>query len=270
MARSGPLLTEAQWKKIAPLLPKPPQQRNGGRPWIENRRVLEGILWILRSGARWQDLPEKYPASFDLLAAAAGLGGAGRVAEYLASISERVERAPAIEVERIVFGRQFCSGEKRGSGVGKTKRGKGTKWMVVVDGAGVPLGDHLHSASPAEVRLAETTLATIRIGRRHRAGRPRQKPVRVIADKAYDSDPLRKRLRQRGIELICPHRRIAFAGDARRSSAAAIQAALDRRTHHWLVGKLPALGRPLRPLAPIYRAFFHIACFMIVLRRVVQ
>ena len=61
MARTGPLLTETQWKKIAPLLPKPPKHRRGGRPWIKNRRVLEGILWILRSGARWQDLPEKYP-----------------------------------------------------------------------------------------------------------------------------------------------------------------------------------------------------------------
>jgi len=61
MARSRPLLTEAQWQKIAPLLPKPSQHRKGGRPWIANRRVLEGILWILRSGARWQDLPEKYP-----------------------------------------------------------------------------------------------------------------------------------------------------------------------------------------------------------------
>jgi transposase len=61
MARSGPLLTEAQWKKIAPLLPKPPKQRQGSRPWIENRRVLEGILRILRSGARWQDFPEEYP-----------------------------------------------------------------------------------------------------------------------------------------------------------------------------------------------------------------
>ncbi|MHB8413405.1 MAG: IS5/IS1182 family transposase, partial [Candidatus Acidiferrales bacterium] len=41
MARSGPLLTEAQGKEIAPLLPQPPKPRNGGRPWIENRRVLE-------------------------------------------------------------------------------------------------------------------------------------------------------------------------------------------------------------------------------------
>src|SRR6058998_3557636 len=37
------------------------KHRKGGRPWIENRRVLEGILWILRSEARWQDLPEKFP-----------------------------------------------------------------------------------------------------------------------------------------------------------------------------------------------------------------
>ncbi|MCL6567207.1 MAG: transposase [Acidobacteriia bacterium] len=79
--------------------------------------------------------------------------------------------------------------------------------MVVVDGQGLPLGGHLHSASPAEVRLAETTLATIRVGRRHHPGRPRQKPERVIADRAYDSDPLRFRLRRRGIELICPYKK---------------------------------------------------------------
>jgi transposase len=64
MARASPLLAEAQWKKMAPLLPQPLQHRWGGRPWVENRRVLEGILWILRSGARWQDLPEKYPHGF--------------------------------------------------------------------------------------------------------------------------------------------------------------------------------------------------------------
>ena len=56
MARQR-LLSERQWEKIAPLLPR---QRNRGRPWADNRKVLEGILWILRTGARWVDLPEEY------------------------------------------------------------------------------------------------------------------------------------------------------------------------------------------------------------------
>ncbi|MEE8200450.1 MAG: transposase [Candidatus Acidoferrales bacterium] len=78
--------------------------------------------------------------------------------------------------------------------------------MVVVDGQGLPLGNHLHRASPAEVRLAEVTLATIRVPARGRSGRPRQKPERVIADKGYDSDPLRRRLQRRRIEVTCPHK----------------------------------------------------------------
>ena len=102
-------------------------------------------------------------------------------------------------------GRQFRPGEKRGSAVGKTKRGKGTKWMVLVDGQGLPLGVRLESASPAEVTLADATLAEVRVPRRR--GRPRQRPKRVIADRGYDSDPLRERGKKRGIELIAPYRK---------------------------------------------------------------
>jgi len=96
---------------------------------------------------------------------------------------------------RVLPGRQLRSGEKRGSAVGKTKRGKGTKWMVLVDGQGLPLGVRLESASPGEATLAEATLQEVRVPRRK--GRPRQKPKRVIADRAYDSDPLRERLKKR-------------------------------------------------------------------------
>ncbi len=66
--------------------------------------------------------------------------------------------------------------------------------MVLADGEGVPLRVRLESASPAEVTLAEATLAEIRVPRPK--GRPRQKPERVIADRGFDSDPLRQRLKQ--------------------------------------------------------------------------
>src|ERR671918_1175853 len=102
---------------------------------------------------------------------------------------------------------QLYPGEKGGSKVGTTKRGKGTKWMVLVDSAGTPLGAYLDAASPAEVTLLEKTLKTVAVGRPGTPGRPRKRPQRLIADRGYDSNPLRARLARRGIEPIIPARR---------------------------------------------------------------
>ena len=57
-----PFLSNKQWQRIEPLLPKLAKSKRGGRPWAENRAVLEGILWILRTGARWKDMPGEYPS----------------------------------------------------------------------------------------------------------------------------------------------------------------------------------------------------------------
>jgi transposase len=55
-------LTERQWRLIAPLLPKPKVRRDGrGRPWRDPRDVMNGVLWIMRTGAPWSDLPPRYP-----------------------------------------------------------------------------------------------------------------------------------------------------------------------------------------------------------------
>lgn len=53
-------LTDAQWAQIAPLLP--PQKPRTGRPSEDHRQVLNGMLWILRTGAPWEDLPARYGA----------------------------------------------------------------------------------------------------------------------------------------------------------------------------------------------------------------
>ena len=62
MARKQVLLTDEQWEKIEPLLPKRKKNKKGGRPPRDNREVLEGILWVLQTGARWKDLPSEYPS----------------------------------------------------------------------------------------------------------------------------------------------------------------------------------------------------------------
>jgi len=53
-------LTDEQWEVLKPSIPVPPRRADGrGRPWRDSRAVLNGILWILRTGAQWQDLPAR-------------------------------------------------------------------------------------------------------------------------------------------------------------------------------------------------------------------
>ena len=54
-------LTEAQWEKLKPLLAPKRRSDGRGRPWRDARVVLNGVLWVLRTGAPWHDLPECYP-----------------------------------------------------------------------------------------------------------------------------------------------------------------------------------------------------------------
>jgi|SRR5690606_22446699 transposase len=61
-SRSLVRLTDAQWEAIRPHLPVVPNGPRGGRPRADDRSCFEGILWVLRSGARWKDLPSEYPS----------------------------------------------------------------------------------------------------------------------------------------------------------------------------------------------------------------
>lgn len=69
--------------------------------------------------------------------------------------------------------------------------------MAIADGSGLPIAVHIESASPHEVRLVEATLDCRFL---------EAQPERLIGDKAYDSDRLDDRLRERGIEMIAPNR----------------------------------------------------------------
>lgn len=51
-------LTDQQWERLSPLLP--PQRPAIGRPALDHRKVIDGILWVLKSGGAWRDLPERY------------------------------------------------------------------------------------------------------------------------------------------------------------------------------------------------------------------
>jgi transposase len=132
--------------------------------------------------------------------------------------------------------------------------------MVVVDGQGVPISCRLASASPAEVKLAEDAVDHIKLMHPWR--------LKLIADRAYDSDGLRKSLITRGIDLICPHRR----GRVRPPTQDGRK--LRRYKRRWKVERTFAWLQSFRRLLvrhehrlDAYRAFFHLACAVITLRR---
>jgi len=131
--------------------------------------------------------------------------------------------------------------------------------MVVVDGQGIPLGSQLTSASPAEVKLCESTLAAMPLG----SGPLR----RLILDRGYDCDGLRQRLQAQGIQMICPHRRGRVRAPTQDGRA------LRRYRRRWKIERTIAwLGNWRRltvryeRLLIVYSAFFHLACLLITLR----
>ena len=142
--------------------------------------------------------------------------------------------------------------------------------MVVVDGQGVPLGSQLTSASPGEATLAEATLDAISVPRGG-SGRPQKRPLRIIADRGYDSDPLRWRLLRRGVLLISPHRknrRKPSLNDGRTLRRFRKRWKVER-TFAWLGNYRRLVVRYDRTLS-MYQAFFHIACALITLRSLLK
>src|SRR5437868_4048194 len=55
-------VSDQLWERVRPHLPVRRAQPQGGRPWVDDRECLEGVLWVLRSGARWRDLPIDLPS----------------------------------------------------------------------------------------------------------------------------------------------------------------------------------------------------------------
>jgi len=199
----------------------------------------------------------------------AALDAGRHLGEVVAGLSGPTPGAGADSVGRVLCRRHLRTRQKGGPKVGKTKRGKGTKLMVLVDGAGTPLGLHVAAASPAEVTLLEATLANVRVARAHRAGRPRQRPTRLIADRGYDSNAVRAALDTRGIQPLIPARsnnRRATHQDGR---------CLRRYRRRWIVERSNAWLYNFRRLvvryersAEIYTALVHLACALITLKRV--
>jgi transposase len=131
--------------------------------------------------------------------------------------------------------------------------------MVLVDAHGTPLSADIHSASHHDVNLIEPLL-------QHR--KLRRRLDRLVYDTAADSDPLRARLRARGIELICPHR------SNRKRPKTQDGRALRRYKRRWKIERTNSWLQNFRRLvvryehrADLFQGFVSLACLYITLQK---
>jgi transposase len=250
-------LTDEQWAVVERVLRPQRREDNRGRPWHDTRAVLNGVFWVLGTGAQWRELPEKYPPYQTCHRRFQQWIRSGKLEETLKMLARHLHERGRLNLEEAFVDATFASAKKRGLAVGPTRRGKGTKIVAVAADNSLPLAVSVQSASPAECQLVEEVLAVSFLD---------ELPARLIGDKAYDSDPLDTKLAEDyGIELIAPNRRNrSRTQDGRK---------LRRYRKRWKVERLFAWMHNFRRLVTRWEyhienflGFVHLACLHLLLR----
>ncbi len=113
MARSTPrVVTDKLWERVQPLLPARRPQPKGGRPWADDRECLEGILWVLRSGARWRDLPIDLPSPSTCWRRLQEWAGEGCLDDIQAAVLQELDALGRIDWSQLVADATFVRAKK--------------------------------------------------------------------------------------------------------------------------------------------------------------
>src|SRR5215472_7004820 len=199
------LVTDALWERIQPLLPPPAPRRFRfpGRKPLDYRKILTGILFVLKTGIAWEDLPAEL-----------GCGCGKTCREYLkrwhqagvwtklhAVLLAELNGADQIDWRRAIIDASFAKAPEGGEDTGPspTDRSKsGSKHHVLTDAQGIPLAAKVTAANVNEVtQLLPLVDAVPPVG--GKPGHPRRRPESLYGDRGYASEPKRKQLRERGI-----------------------------------------------------------------------
>ncbi len=192
-------ITDEQWERIRHHFPEEsgPPGRRGGPP-VPARDILDAVLWILHAGAPWHMLPQCYPNCKTVHRRYQNWVREKVLEGILEDLLSELREQGVVGGSEAYIDASFARAKGGGAGVGNTKSGKGVKIMAVVDRCGLPLSLCTHAANRHEVKLVQLTLDLVFSG---------EKPANLVGDKAYDSDPLDRELREQGVEMIAPHRK---------------------------------------------------------------
>ncbi|MFE0256191.1 IS5 family transposase [Streptomyces sp. NPDC059010] len=274
------------WDRIEPLMPADPVR---GRRWADHRRTLEAIAWKYRTSSPWRDLPDEL-GSFQtahkrlirwaidgtwemILAAVLAAADADDDIDWTVSVDSTVVRAHQHAAGALKKGRPTPASADHA--LGRSRGGLSTKIHLAADGRARPLAFTVTAGQAGDAPAFETVMARIRVPRRG-PGRPRTRPLAVLADRAYSSRAIRSHLRRRGIRAVIPQPSDQIGHRLRRGQLGGRPPGFDseaykqRNTVERCINRLKqwrGLATRTDKLAIAYQAALHLAGILIWTRR---
>jgi transposase len=185
-------LTDYEWATIKPFLPNKPR----GVPRVNDRRVLNGIFWVLRSGAPWRDLPDNfgpYTTCYNRFVRWRRAGVWGGIMNTLAATHDAAVQMIDTSVIR-VHQHAACIARNKRQSMGRSRGGLTSKIHALVDTNGLPIRLALTSGEAHDNRLAGKLLSRLKSG------------TMLLADRGYDADWIRALAAERGVWANIPPR----------------------------------------------------------------
>ncbi|TWT83859.1 Transposase DDE domain protein [Planctomycetes bacterium CA13] len=207
-------LTDREFNAIRHLLPKR-RKNQSGRPWTEHRCVIDGVLWILKTGNPWRELPDELGKWQTVYARFQRWTNEGLWDRIYTTLLKRIDALDKIDrtlwsVDGSVVRAHRCASgmipqseeNDELNALGQSRGGYSTKIHVLCDGNGTLLaitvtGGQLHESTEFENLIANCELSLHRYGRR---------PDAIAGDKGYSSKAIRQSIRDRLIEPIIASR----------------------------------------------------------------
>jgi transposase len=214
-------ITDSQWTFLQPFIPK--SKATTGRPPADPRMIIDGLMWILRTGAPWRDLPPEQFGPWQtvyhyrnawrddgtldkiLLSLQVRLDRSGKIDWDLWCIDGSVVRAARCAAGAAKISVLIHDGEPPDHALGRSRGGFTSKFHLITDANGLPLAIEVSAGQQHDSTMFEAAMEAV-VGIPQHIGRPRRRPKRLAGDKGYSYQRIRDWLRARGIGAVIAQR----------------------------------------------------------------
>ncbi|HEX4113621.1 MAG TPA: IS5 family transposase [Stellaceae bacterium] len=187
------VLSDAQWDRMSGLIiGRPDQKGSTGR---DNRMFVEGVLWIVRTGSPWRDLPDVFGEWNSVWRRFSRWSRKGVWWRIFEALSDDADFEYLIVDSTIVRAHQHAAGAKKGSedqAIGRSRGGLSTKIHLAVRGLGCPVRFMLTAGQRGDAPVAGALIEGL--------------PAEIVmADTAYDADHFRQAIADKGARAVIPN-----------------------------------------------------------------